>query len=935
MVKGLLLIRQHQLDLFQEWPQLLDPLLPELVNPLVDYFLRSLLAGGYKEQSPSRVLRPGVSSLECAICCILNALCKVRGVKVITRFLNNEPRYLESMLGVLLRKQSDMIWQERYIMLLWLSHLVLTPFDLQSVSSTNERLSTQTRLTEKLQHERLPNIARALISAGLENLGVASKERESARRLIVRIALRPDMQRLGLLDDLVKLTIGELHNYTHKPAASMYECLGYLSILSGIMKSGSANDVLPFLTSTFNFALKAATAESADFTKIRDSAPARKTLVVILRASTMHAVSLKSRDGSEAISDDVLYGMLEEMIQQLLGALGDKDTPVRLAASKALSMLAQSLEEDMKAEVVQAVLDTFEEDVLYETPDSAYPIPARLLTNEEMKEISRNVTAVNAQKWQGLLLTLGHLLFRRTAPASQLSPVLKSLLLGLDFEQRSAGANSIGGAVRDAACFGFWSLGRKYATSDLQALDPASVLPVSKATFPRTDEPSILQIVTDQLVVSACLDPSGNIRRGSSAALQELVGRHPDTIIEGIALVQVVDYHVVARLSRAMLDVAQDAAQLADVYKWALLNALFGWRGVRAVDDNSRRTAAIVISKLISLGSSSDWYRVLDTVQMQLSRLPVENSKTVAETRHGLLMTVSRVLDTFGPTDGAYLNSACGSTFATVLQVLWEGVRMNGQVLGSLDGRFVSELILEGAASLVSSLARQESRDLSKWSEHVIQVIDLCLTRAENEFALVACTEAAFEMLSRLPVSQKADIVRNWLDPKHQRLSSYSCKGRILALGSVYATLPEYPTANHVQAEESCRSRVFAQLRQFIQGDWPIETQVTALHGLRSTIPHLKEENIEEPLCAALDNYANDQRGDVGSLTRLEAVKSVLVLLAELTRRGNAMSNYHHIQPLVQRLFRLAGEKLDKLRFEAWKCIEMFLTIMKCPPIQW
>lgn len=48
-----------------------------------------------------------------------------------------------------------------------------------------------------------------------------------------------------------------------------------------------------------------------------------------------------------------------------------------------------------------------------------------------------------------------------------------------------------------------------------------------------------------QLLLSACLDPAGNIRRGSSAALQELIGRHPNQVTEGIAIVQIVDYQAV------------------------------------------------------------------------------------------------------------------------------------------------------------------------------------------------------------------------------------------------------------------------------------------------------------------------------------------------------------------------------------------------------
>jgi tubulin-specific chaperone D len=919
------LISQHQLEPFQEWPQLLDPLLPELLRPLVDAFLKNLVAGRREHGSRSTAPGPGFSSISCGICCILNILCKVRGVKVVTMFFNTEPKYLEPMLEALCLNQSYFVWQERYILLLWLSQLVLTPFDLQSISSLHNIPITRARVPEDLEPQRLPVIAIALLSAGLDNLSAAGKERESAGRLLVRIALRPDMQHLGLLGRLVKLMCKRLQEYTQEPSVSMYECLGSLSILSGIVKSGSADDIAPFLASTFGFCLKAATAESVDFSVIRASAPARKMLVAILRTLTLHAISLNSKESAEGISDEKLYGMLEDTIRYLLDGLADRDNPVRLAASKALSMLVLKINENMKTEVVQAVLDSLEEDVLYDKPDSGDPIPIMLLTREDMQRMSRNVMAVNPLKWQGLLMTLGHLLFRRTASPDQLSPILRALLSGLDFEQRSAGGTSIGGSVRDAACFGFWSLARKYATSDLQSIEPLSVLPTLKATFPAKGESSLLQIVADRLVVAACLDPSGNIRRGSSAALQELIGRHPDTVLQGIALVQVVDYHAVARRSRAMLDVAKGAAELAGVYRWTLLNALLGWRGVRAVDEQSRRTAASAISKLVSLGQFSDSFTVLRTAQNQLSRLPRENSKTIAETRHGLLLTISRILDSTDSATLANRNSTDSFSTATLLQELWEGVRMDGTTLGNFKGRFISELILEGTANLIASLARTESGGCLKSSEQALEVLDLCLTRADHDVSLVACADAAFRLFSRLSKRQRVECIGKWLDPNQRRHASFSCRGRILACGSVYATLPERAVANDTNWEESSRSRIFTQLRDFIQSDWPIETQVVALRSLASTIPHLGDESLEGPLCSALDNYTNDQRGDVGSLARFEAVQAVSTLLQKITKQQTGKPTHHIVKPLIQRLFRLAGEKLDKLRFAAWKCIEIFL----------
>jgi tubulin-specific chaperone D len=844
---------------------------------------------------------------------------------VITRFFNNEPKYLEPMLDALLGARSDLIWQERYIILLWLSHLVLTPFDLKSISSSYDNSYHDVEVPQELRPESLPRLVTDLLFAGLDNLGAPSKEREAASRMLVLIALRPDMQRLGLLDRLVTLMFVKVSQYTQDPAASMYECLGFLSVLFGIIKTGSADDVASCLTSIFEFGLKVATGESEGDTLIRASAPARKMLIGTLRTSTLHAISLKSKSDDQVVTDEKYYARLENTIQYFLDVLGDKDTPVRLAGSKAFSILAQRLDEDMKEEVVLAILDSLEEDILYEDADSGRSVPVTLLTIAKGQNVVRNLTAVNPLKWQGLLLTLGHLLFRRTAPLKLLPAILRSLASGLDFEQRSATGTSVGGAVRDAACFGFWSLARKYATTEVQAVDLDSIKLDFNAVFSSNEQTSTLQLVAEQLVVSACLDPSGNIRRGASAALQELIGRHPDIIIDGIALVQIVDYHAVARRSHAILDVAVKAAELAESYRLTLLNALLGWRGIRAVDDTSRRDSALTISKLSSTEYSGDQVNLLNMAEKQLSKLPVENSKTLAERRHGLLLTMSCVLRTVASPPYVSSNSANHGQVGEIVRRLWEGIKWDSPLLGSLKGRFVPDIILEAAGSLMSSIAPLIPDEILKSPYQAVQVLDLCLTKADQEIALAALAEAAFVLFSRLSVSRRLDMVSSWLEPTNRKLPAFSCRGRILALGAVYATLPADERMNNVAKTEGCRNRLFAQLADFIRGDWPIETKAMALRSLVVIIPYLAEEDPRESMSVALDDYTNDQRGDVGSLVRTTAVHAVSAIVRKSKESPNDKVGRKYMQVLIEKVFRLAGEKLDKLRFEAWKCIEGYL----------
>src|SRR5690606_26122612 len=181
-----------------------------------------------------------------------------------------------------------------------------------------------------------------------------------------------------------------------------------------------------------------------------------------------------------------------------------------------------------------------------------------------------------------------------------LARALNCVLSALSFEQRKISSFGAGGNVRDAANYAAWSLARNYATDELLSVD-ISLLEYTWLGIAGR-EVSLLQILAIALVVTACLDPLGNIRRGSSAALQELVGRHPNTIIEGIPLVQTVDYQSVALRRRSMVDIALETALLGEIYWIALTNCIVnGWRGTGATDTDGRKIAATSLGRLVDV----------------------------------------------------------------------------------------------------------------------------------------------------------------------------------------------------------------------------------------------------------------------------------------------------------------------------------------------
>jgi hypothetical protein len=915
-----------QLNQFQEWPQLLDPHLSALTQPLVDSFLDYVVNHKDAYLEPAEWIKLDASPLPRAVCRLLYILCKVRGLKVIIRFLNNEPKYIEPILTCFVHwrlakdvsRTPTMIWEERYVMLIWLSHLMLTPFDLASVSSM---LLVEGSSFGRNLRTRLPNIAVSLLSLAWNALGEPSKEREAAGMLIVRLSLRPDMQRQGLLEGIIDHTISELGQATRDSSVSVYKELGLLSILAGFVIRGSNDDVSQIVVRVFRFCFNTATSNSSQSLVLRNSAPARKLLIKTMRASLLHALSL-SEVHPESFTNEMVDPMIEDTVSYLLDSLADKDTPVRLAASKALSIVTLKLEAAMAGEVVQAVIDSFSENLLYEQPGSTELVALRDLDLRRANMFRPHFGAVDSLRWHGLMLTLGHLLFRRSPPPPQLPLIIQSLLSGLTFEQRSNVGTSLGVGVRDAACFGVWAMSRKYTTAELNAVDAGEL----RRALPHGISPeasnNVVQLLATQLVVSACLDPSGNIRRGASAALQEMIGRHPDTVEEGIALVQIVDYNAVGRRSRAMTEVAIKAAALAENYYLAFLSALLDWRGSRAADAYSRRAAADAMGQLSQSKPHNIVSFIYTTAVDQLKTLKHANTGTNAEARHGLLLTLAAVID----------NCKGMDKMQSILLSLWGDLR---NLVGDLAGRVTRELELafEATSVLLSSLARishiylsnkRVLSDIISTEElfNIVEVLERCQAGSEKDEIVEAAARAASSLFSICSCDEKAVILKRWLDEKHSKHQEYKCKGRIIALAAIFEQAPE--SASHCSREgQGFQSQILGRLQDFILGTWPIETKISAMTSLSSILRHLRpgQLGLEPMLTAALTDYTIDQRGDVGSNLRLEGIKAVNILIT-LNQDRKAFAS--GINRPIQEVAKQAAEKLDKVRFQAWLCLEEY-----------
>ncbi|KAH6895618.1 tubulin folding cofactor D C terminal-domain-containing protein [Thelonectria olida] len=925
------------LDPFQELPQLLDPYLPKWIPKLAEAFLKHLQTRhrGKTLSSRSKLL----VSVEFAICKILYTFCKIRGEKVIVRFLNVETKYLELLLLAIEESEQPSTdehsltkwsWEERYVVLLWLSHLLLAPFDLSTISSVDLQDVAAPDIQGFTWPENLPGITVRMIPLAIKYLGTPGKERDAAKAMLVRMATRRDMQQLGVLESLVHWSLASLKPQKDSPPQTAYFYLGVLSFLAGVLRSSSdTSDMNPYLPSIF-YAVHTISTSEDDFSRaIVSFALARKTILKVIR--TVVVLLLRN-----ARQDMMGTELTETAIGYLLESLADNDTPVRFAASKALSIITLKLDPDMASQVVEAVLESLNRNVLWSKSAGTKPV--------------RDLSAVSNLEWHGLMLTLSHLLYRRSPPAEQLSDIVHALLLGLSFEQRSISGGSMGSNVRDAACFGIWALARRYSTQELLAIPTRSVF----AAKAHPASSSILQVLGTELVVTASLDPAGNIRRGASAALQELVGRHPDTVEQGIWVVQTVDYHAVARRSRAIEEVAVSATRLASQYGEAAMDTILGWRGIGDLDGPSRRVCGTTLGVLTLELSKSDPQgpiaRFRSSVERIEAQLKTLQSRQVEE-RHGLLLCLAATIDTFP----SFVSPETDADISLIHQILASVTAVLDDLQSTAYRR--TELLAEAASRLVVSLLPiLQVAVLGSPSESLpIGHELLSLQDKSGYLALVSALDASdkpSDPVARF-ISSLRSIIPTWLNRNEAETVEPAAEAALTFLifsqpDDRTAILAEW--ANKVQRQPTSRTDThgngyFSALtiaqplaalsddvaRRAILERWnwdkEVDTRVAILQSLtQSRILHDKPMEFLGLIADGLNDYTTNARGDVGSHVRVQALRAVRTLWNKLSEM---VTKDEWVEASVRALFfstlRLSAEKLDRVRPEAQAAVALAL----------
>ncbi|CAL5340221.1 unnamed protein product [Camellia sinensis] len=531
-------------DKYQEQGQLLEPYLETIVCPLM-FIVRS-------RTIELRVDSDEVLDIIKPICIILYSLVTVCGYKAVIKFFPHQVSDLELAVSLLekchvvnsvtsLRQESTGEMEAKCVILLWLSILVLVPFDISSVDSSIVNSNSP-------GGDESPPLVQRILGFSKDYLSNAGPMRTISGLLLSRLLTRPDM-----LKAFISFT-----EWTHEVLSSItdnvmdhFRLLGAVEALASIFKAGSRKlllDVVPVLWNDISVLMKSSTAarspllrkylvklsQRIGLTCLPHRSPSWR---YVGRHSTLGeniapGVSRRIDQCNHSANDDCnsnknavcpqeedmdVPEIVEEIIELSLSGLKDTDTVVRWSAAKGIGRVTSHLTYTLSDEVLSSVLELF-------TPgegDGSWHGGCLALA-----ELAR----------RGLLLPIS---FPKVVPVvvKQLQSWAliknKSSRQALQYDIRR-GPHSVGSHVRDAAAYVCWAFGRAYYHTDMK---------------------SVLEQLAPHLLTVACYDREVNCRRAAAAAFQENVGRQGN-YPHGIDIVNTADYFALSSRVNSYLHVA-------------------------------------------------------------------------------------------------------------------------------------------------------------------------------------------------------------------------------------------------------------------------------------------------------------------------------------------------------------------------------------------
>jgi hypothetical protein len=754
------------------------------------------------------------------------------------------------------------------VLLLWLTILVLIPFDLATVDSSLDGASQST------PHDVPPVVARlvALCYSYLADPGIV---RDMAAATLAKLLTRPDMGQA--LQAFLEWSATAMAT---PPPRGTFLVPGAASALAGLLKHGVRTSLAPAAPALWRrcaslagaadvlrspllrrLAVKLATRVGllllrprlVSWRYQRGARSLHANLGEVLAPATPHAQQTPDQtvEAPDDGDDDVPEEM-EAIFELLLSSLKDTDTVVRWAAAKGVGRLTSRLARPLAHDVVQSVLETCQP----HAGDSA---------------------------WHGACLALAELSRRGTLLPAHLPAVVPVVIAALQYDVRR-GPHSVGAHVRDAACYVVWAAARAY--------EPAVLGPHAQALAPH-------------LLALACTDREVNCRRAAAAAFQECVGRlGGGQLAGGITAVQRCDYFSVGTRTGAYLTVtpaigALDAAYLGAVMQQLVLHKAQHW------DKHLRSLTATALAALVPLDPAA-------MVRYAATTLLPRVMHADPGTRHGALCALAAVICPLMDihrqrSDASLVDDALQGAVAGAVPALEKARLYRGKG---------GELVRVGACTLLAAVARARLPVDAKLSGQLLTSAHESVSHPYAEVQAAAALAIGALVAAFGDADSKAAAAARYARMLQEDDNPAARRGAALALASLphNALGPSWPA---VVAACLAASTPEADPQQR-----DAETRVNAVRAMGALVAACAPgteggmprkavcDQVVPALLAALQDYCTDSRGDVGSWVREASMGCLPPVLCAAVSAADA----NLVTAAVCALLKQAAEKIDRTR---------------------
>lgn len=841
---------------YQEQPHLLDPHLNDLIARILLFIRKS-------DSSPFLVH---------AAYKFLYQIVKVRTYKVLVNFLPHELTDLEYVL-IELEKQdlSDSTnWETRYVLLLWMSILVLNPFHMSRLDALTHADTGQTQ-------------------SKMDRIFLICQQNTDGNDTCAGVAAFMTAKYLSRVDVCEKF----LRKYFTTIMADHGEKtetikVGQLAAIAQILKHGKRDNLLKEAPELLHWIVSCEFKNCSDYLKYKFYIKIIQRLGMVFlkprlarwryqRGSRSLVTNLNQQSGSvedssqlqsveirENFDDDIeVVDEIEEIIEELLQGLRSPSSDVRWSSAKGIGRITNRLSKSLGDEVVGTVV-------------------------EMMSPIEPH------EAWHGACLAIAELAKRGLLLPHRLSDLVPLLMQALCYDEMKS-FMSVGQHIRDAACYMSWAFARAYNPQDL-------------APF--------VEKISSALLITTVFDREINCRRAASAAFQESVGRLGN-FPHGIDILTVADFYSVGVRTNSFLEISDFIAQFSE-YSNPLIDHLVS-KKINHWDTVIRELAAKALNRLTK---RSPEYMAKEII----TKLLDFTDSIDVNTRHGGVLALGEItlalreLENDKNTRGLYLNPSIIDSLNKLILKFFDRDQFRG-----MSG----EIMKQGCSDFIQncSKARIEATDdcLDSWQSF----IDKCLVNKSGQIREGATNALTSVCASYYNNPERKDrnlaVIDSYLVgcgndlEEHIRMGYLSAVGAfpqfllLLKIDEIIATLikqSKIPNAVDNPNENPTTHNWSEARRDSIKA----LTALVQTIGFEDSNLLLENDKIDKIFACFLNGlieYTLDNRGDIGAWVREASMRGLYQIV---TLCPKERLNPDLVHQIMCGLAQQAVEKIDRTR---------------------